>query len=117
MEENEHDSKTKKFEELIERKQMRMMHAKNSTDNIWINFTTFGALGWTITAPTIIGVAVGTWLDHSQPNDFSWTLMLMSFGLLLGLMNSWRWIEKERQYLIEDAAMQETEKKKEEETK
>jgi ATP synthase protein I len=42
------------------------------------------------------GVALGAWIDRRWPSRFSWTLMLLVGGLLLGCVNAWMRIEHER---------------------
>jgi ATP synthase protein I len=42
------------------------------------------------------GVALGIWIDATWPGRFSWTLMLMLGGLLLGCWNAWYWISLEQ---------------------
>ena len=54
----------------------------------------FGVVGWSVAIPTLIGVAVGIWIDRSWPSQFSWTLMLLIGGLMLGCMNAWYWVRK-----------------------
>jgi len=46
-------------------------------------------IGWTVAVPTIIGIAVGTWIDRTWPGRYSWTWMLLAGGLALGCRNAW----------------------------
>jgi ATP synthase protein I len=41
-----------------------------------------GMIGWSIAVPTLVGVALGAWLDGRADAGFSWTLTLMAVGLL-----------------------------------
>ena len=41
----------------------------------------FGLVGWTVAVPALIGVAIGLWIDSTWPSRFSWTLMLLVFGV------------------------------------
>lgn len=100
------------FEQLVEEKQLRMIQARRKDSSIWINFTTFGVLGWTVALPTLVGVAIGIWLDKSFPGSYSYTLMLLAGGLIFGCFSGWKWIEGERQKIeLEDAQIREQVKK------
>jgi len=53
-----------------------------------------GIVGWSITVPTLLGVALGLYLDKRFQVNFSWTLTLMFAGLIIGCYNAWRWINE-----------------------
>ncbi|MDV7143250.1 AtpZ/AtpI family protein [Tropicimonas sp. TH_r6] len=55
----------------------------------------FGVIGWSVAVPTVLGIALGTWLDRVAPQDFSWTLALLLGGVVLGAVLAWRWIDSE----------------------
>lgn len=55
----------------------------------------FGLVGWSVAIPTLLGIGLGVWVDRSTEGPYSWTLMLMVIGLLLGCLNAWYWIRKE----------------------
>jgi ATP synthase protein I len=54
----------------------------------------FGVIGWSVAVPTILGIALGVYLDARSGQRYSWTLMLMFGGMLLGVANAWWWIER-----------------------
>lgn len=56
----------------------------------------YGMVGWSVAIPTVLGVAAGVWVDGRWPGRFSWTLMLMMGGLLVGCWNAWYWISVEQ---------------------
>lgn len=56
----------------------------------------YGLVGWSVVMPTLLGVAAGLWVDSRWPSRFSWTLMLMLGGLLLGCWNAWYWVSLEQ---------------------
>ncbi|MGC9420399.1 MAG: AtpZ/AtpI family protein [Rhodovulum sp.] len=58
-------------------------------------FGMFGLVGWAVAVPTLIGVALGAWLDRALNGDFSWTLALLLGGVALGCVNAWFWVTKE----------------------
>ena len=57
----------------------------------------FGLIGWSVVIPTLLGVALGLWIDRTWPSRFSWTLMLLLLGIILGSLNAWRWLSQEHQ--------------------
>lgn len=54
-----------------------------------------GLIGWSVVVPTLLGAALGIWLDKRHPGSHSWTLALLMAGLTLGCLNAWRWMAKE----------------------
>jgi ATP synthase protein I len=84
--------------EEIGRKEARKVRARAEKDrNVWFWFGTMGMVGWAVALPTVIGVAIGVWIDSRFPSRFSWTLMLLFVGVVLGCANAWYWVNKERQ--------------------
>jgi ATP synthase protein I len=54
-----------------------------------------GLVGWSVVVPTLLGAALGIWLDKHHPGEHGWTLALLMAGLSLGCLNAWRWVAKE----------------------
>ncbi|EKD35154.1 MAG: hypothetical protein ACD_75C02030G0003 [uncultured bacterium] len=61
-----------------------------------------GLIGWSVAVPTLLGAALGVWLDRRFPVPYSWTLTLLLIGLLLGCLIAWRWIVKEGEKIQEE---------------
>lgn len=79
-------------EQMIQRvglQQARAERARRNARSIWSSIAILGVVGWSVAVPTLIGVAVGTWIDHRWPSRFSWTVFLMFLGLILGCTNAW----------------------------
>jgi ATP synthase protein I len=55
-----------------------------------------------VAVPTLIGAMFGIWVDKRFPSSFSWVLMLMLLGLILGCFNAWHWVESECKEMQED---------------
>lgn len=55
----------------------------------------YGLVGWSVTVPTLGGVALGAWLDARGAGQYSWTLMLMIVGLVVGCLTAWYWVRRE----------------------
>jgi ATP synthase protein I len=56
-----------------------------------------GLVGWSVVVPTLLGAALGIWLDKRHPGPISWTLSLLLGGLVIGCLNAWHWVAKENQ--------------------
>jgi ATP synthase protein I len=68
---------------------------RNSTQGVWFGLGMMGLIGWSVTVPTLLGAALGIWLDRSHPGAYSWTLALLAAGLGIGCLNAWHWIAQE----------------------
>ena len=62
---------------------------------VWSGLGMMGVIGWSVTIPTVLGAALGLWLDNRHLGSHSWTLALLVAGLVIGCANAWRWVAKE----------------------
>lgn len=77
-------------------KAKRKLEARlNPKRSVWLGLGAMGIVGWSIVIPTLLGVALGVWLDTHHPGSRSWTLALMVVGLAVGCANAWRWVARE----------------------
>ena len=91
------DKTREQFDREISRKEYRKIRARRTKkDSIWYGVGMFGIIGWSVSIPILIGVGLGIWIDSRWPGRFSWTLMLLVSGVILGCLNAWYWIDKER---------------------
>ena len=51
---------------------------------------------------TLLGAALGLWLDQRDPGGRSWTLALLVAGLTLGCLNAWHWVAREDQAMRDE---------------
>jgi ATP synthase protein I len=65
--------------------------------SVWSGLGMFGLVGWSIVVPTLVGAALGVWLDRHYPQSFSWTLSFLILGLVAGCLLAWQWVEKEHE--------------------
>lgn len=87
----------------IRAKAIRKIRAKRKgTQGVWFGLGMMGLIGWSVTIPTFLGAALGFWIDKRFPGTYSWTLMLLLIGLIVGCVNAWRWIGKERVEMEEE---------------
>lgn len=55
-------------------------------------FARVGVLGWLIVVPTLLGVALGRWLDRVFDSGVLFSGALLLLGLVLGCWSGWRWM-------------------------
>jgi ATP synthase protein I len=68
---------------------------RGDTRGVWFGLGMSGLIGWSVTVPTLMGAALGLWVDRHYPSRFSWTLMLLLIGLIMGCLNAWHWVGSE----------------------
>jgi ATP synthase protein I len=68
---------------------------RHVTQTVWSGLGMMGIVGWSVAVPTLLGAALGIWLDARYPGGHSWTLMWLAIGLGLGCFNAWHWVAKE----------------------
>jgi ATP synthase protein I len=68
---------------------------RNGTPGVWFGLGMMGIIGWSVAIPTLLGAALGLWLDRHFPGGRSWTLVLLVAGLTIGCWNAWHWVAKE----------------------
>lgn len=86
------------FNQQLNTKLSRKLKAQRKvTQTIWSGLGMMGLIGWAVVVPTLLGAALGIWIDNHHPGERSWTLALLMLGLTLGCFNAWRWVDKEDQ--------------------
>ena len=75
---------------------------RHTTAGVWFGLGMMGLIGWSVAIPTLLGAALGLWLDQRFPDGRSWTLALLVAGLAIGCFNAWRWITREEQAMREE---------------
>lgn len=68
---------------------------RNSAQGVWFGLGMMGLVGWSVAIPTLLGTALGIWLDVHHPGKHAWTLALLVAGLAIGCFNAWHWVTKE----------------------
>jgi ATP synthase protein I len=82
--------------DTVGRKAARKLRARRTgRRGVWFGLGMFGLVGWAVALPTVLGVALGLWLDARFPSRVSWTLTLLLTGVALGSLNAWYWITRE----------------------
>lgn len=87
---------SEKFQEEVEAKQERKLKARREErPKVWFGLGMFGLVGWSVAIPTLICIAIGVWIDATWPSRYSWTLMLLFVGIIIGCLNAWYWVQRE----------------------
>jgi ATP synthase protein I len=76
-------------------KAARKIKARKSTQGVWFGLGMMGLVGWSVVVPTLLGAALGIWLDNHHPGKHPWTLSLLVVGLAVGCLNAWHWVTME----------------------
>jgi len=88
----------------VDRKSARRARARREgRHGLGYGLGLFGLIGWSVAVPTLLGIALGVWIDRRSASPYSWTLMLMLFGVVLGCLNAWFWLRKEGGFDDDDA--------------
>ena len=84
-------------------KAARKLKARRSgTPGVWFGLGMMGLIGWSVAVPTLLGAALGLWLDQRYPGGRSWTLALLAAGLTIGCLNAWHWVSREDQAMRDE---------------
>jgi ATP synthase protein I len=75
---------------------------RHVTRTVWFGLGMMGLIGWSVAIPTLLGAALGLWLDQRYPEGRSWTLALLVAGLSIGCLNAWHWLTKEDRAIREE---------------
>ena len=75
---------------------------RDPSPGVWFGLGMVGLIGWSVAVPTLLGAALGIWLDNRHPGTHSWALSLLIVGLALGCLNAWRWIANEDREMRDD---------------
>ena len=82
--------------ETVAKKEPRKLKARREKDRgVWFGLGMFGLVGWAVAIPTLIGVIVGVWIDKTFGGRYSWALMGLFIGVILGCLNAWSWVSRE----------------------
>jgi ATP synthase protein I len=89
-------------EEVGAKAARKLRARRRRAHGVWYGLGMMGLVGWSVATPTVLGVALGLWLDKRYPGPHSWTLTLLIVGLILGCLTAWRWVTEEDQQLRDE---------------
>ncbi len=91
------------FSQEVGAKAARKLKARRkSAQGVWFGLGMMGLIGWSVVVPTLLGAALGIWLDRHHPGKHAWTLALLVAGLSIGCLNAWHWVVKEEKEIRDE---------------
>jgi ATP synthase protein I len=96
MSEERREREERLTRQVGQRTQRKLRARDQQGRGVWFGLGMYGLVGWSVATPTILGVALGIWLDRRAPGRFSWTLLLLFIGLCIGCWTAWYWISREQ---------------------
>ena len=82
------------IQRIAKKEKLKIRRREEGDETIWFGLGVFGVVGWSVAIPTLIGIAIGLWIDKNWPTHYSWTLTLLIGGIMLGSLNAWYWVKK-----------------------
>ncbi|QGM45516.1 F0F1 ATP synthase subunit [Methylocystis heyeri] len=89
-------------EEVGAKASRKLKARRKGPHGVWYGLGMMGLIGWSVATPTVLGAALGLWLDRRYPSPHSWTLTLLIVGLILGCLSAWRWVAEEEKRIRDD---------------
>jgi ATP synthase protein I len=99
----EKPSRGSDFPAQVSRKETRKLKSRGrKREGVWFGLGMIGVIGWSVALPALAGAFLGAWIDRTWPSRYSWTLMLLLGGIILGSLNAWYWVSQERKKIEKD---------------
>lgn len=81
--------------EAVGNKAARIIKAQQEKPHeLWFGLGMFGLIGWSVSVPSLLALALGLWIDRRWPGPVSWGLTLLFAGVVLGCWNAWYWLNR-----------------------
>lgn len=109
MSEDRQEREERLARQVGQRTQRKLRARGQQGRGVWFGLGMYGLVGWSVAAPTVLGVALGIWLDSRISSRFSWTLLLLFAGLVIGCWTAWYWVSREQQAIAHRDGEQEEE--------
>jgi ATP synthase protein I len=79
----------------MERRVARMARRERSRQSILAQLGGLGILGLLFVIPVVAGVYLGNWIDAKFPGySVGWTISLMLLGIVIGMVNVYRYLRR-----------------------
>lgn len=89
-----HSGKRKMVHAIRKRERERRRWEEEGERSVWQNLAMLGALGWLIVIPTLVGLAVGRWLDRTFETGITLTAAGIFLGVCAGGVLAWQRMNK-----------------------
>lgn len=83
------------FKRSVSDRARRMRASRSRGRRFWTGLGLVGALGWVVVIPMVGGLFLGRWLDEKLESKLTFTLALLSAGLVVGVYTAWRFFLRE----------------------
>ncbi len=87
---------------ISEKAEQKLKEQNKRIHNIWFGLGMMGLIGWSIVIPTLLGTALGIWMDKRYPAQHSWAPLMLAVGLIIGCLNAWNLVNKETKEIQDD---------------
>lgn len=89
----EHDRELRR---IVARKSRRRERARGEPDSDVLRWmSTFGMVGWSVSLPTLLGLALGVFVDNRVDSSISFTITFLIAGVAVGSLIAWYWVRRE----------------------
>ena len=83
---------------VVLHKSLRRERARRRRDDsVWVWMGNFGLVGWTVAVPTLLGLALGRFIDDRVETSRSFTITFLVVGAAVGVSMAWYWVRRESQ--------------------
>ncbi len=89
-------------EQVAKKEALRQRGLRHKGETVWFGLGMMGIVGWAVAIPTLVFIAIGLWIDRTWPTQYSWALMFLVAGVLVGCLNAAYWVRKVRSKIIEE---------------
>lgn len=90
------DPRRETFAHAVAEKEERKLRARGKRQTLLFGMGMFGLVGWSLAVPVVVCLWVGIELDRRTQSGISWTVTLLFSGVVIGAINAWYWVERER---------------------
>lgn len=88
--------------EIGAKAERKLRAQRNPAQGVWFGLGMMGLVGWSVAVPTLLGAALGIWLDKRHEGSHPWTLTLLVAGLFVGCLIAWHWVAREDREMRDD---------------
>jgi ATP synthase protein I len=89
-------------EEIARKAERRLAAERRRGNGALFGLGMLGLVGWSVAVPTLLGTALGIWLDRVIPGQASWTLTFLLVGVGLGCVNAWYWVQRHQRRNLDE---------------
>ncbi|NJN47913.1 MAG: hypothetical protein HC808_17145 [Candidatus Competibacteraceae bacterium] len=80
----------------VRRDSARLARHEQGQRSFWRSLSVLGMVGWPIAVGSVGGALLGRYLDTTFTTGISYTLMLMTAGVILGCFVAWKTVTQNR---------------------